>query len=47
MHELGLDPDAAGLPSMERLRECAQHVVAHRVVGAAAAGVGAAAVVEG
>ncbi len=37
MHELGLDPDAAGLPSMERLRECAaQPVVAHRVGGVGA-----------
>ena len=40
MRELGLDPDAAGLPSMDRLRECAQHVVAHRAVGSASAVVG-------
>lgn len=41
MHEQGLDPDAAGLPSMGRLRECAAQpvvarVMAHRVVGGAA-----------
>lgn len=41
MHELGLDPDAAGLPSLERLRECAaQPVVVHRVGGAGVGAVG-------